>query len=157
MHLPTFFLQIANNPDDHEILLGHFPFWLVWQLSKGPASIPFNCVWEYLLKMIKKNPPPLKEDLLLGFSQKQMTRRPTPPAVAENLISVTPESLFLSLYHQLGDGNFLGILAKVFDFDFALKWWYDTISRKPGVDLKLLFCTLRRVTVRQRRRQTLVQ
>ena len=42
----------------------------------------------------QKNPPPPKEDLLLGFSQKQMTRRPTPPAVAENLISVTPESSF---------------------------------------------------------------
>ena len=68
-----------------------------------------------------------------------------------------PWEFFLSWYQQLSNGHFLGILAKAFDFDFLLKRWYDAIwSGKPGVDPLHLFCTPRRVTVRQRRRKTLM-
>ena len=44
------------------------------------------CKWSKRSPFFQRRP-------VLGFSQKQMTRRPTPP-VAENLISVTPESSF---------------------------------------------------------------
>ena len=146
--LLLFFLQIANNPDDHEFLLDHFIFWLVWQLSKWTASsfctFLLFCVWEYLLQMIQK--------ILLGcrlsqktcfwvFSKTDDTSTHTTPSAAENLISVTPESLFFLCTNSWVTVTF-GEFWQVFYFAFVLKRWYDAINGKPGVDLKPLFCTL---------------